>query len=52
MAKITSWSWVEKDDPMFTRRFYVHSIKTKDAAQKKVKKDKIKIVKHKYSKIK
>ena len=23
MAKITSWSWVEKDDPMFTGRVHV-----------------------------
>ena len=26
MAKITSESWVEKDDPMFTGRFVVHSV--------------------------
>ena len=41
MAKITSWSWVEKDDPMFTGRFKVHSVKAKDSGQNKKKKDKI-----------
>ena len=35
MAKITSESWVEKDDPMFTGRFHVHS------RQKKKKKLKL-----------
>ena len=40
MAKITSESWVEKDDPMFTGRFHVHSVKVKDSGQKKKKKDK------------
>ena len=42
MVKITSKSWVEKDDPMFTGRFHVHSVKKLESAQKKVKKDKIK----------
>ena len=42
MAKINSWSWVEKDDPMFTGRFHVHSVKKQESGQKKVKKDKIK----------
>ena len=41
MAKITSWSWVEKDDPMFTGRFKVHSVKLKDSGQKKKKKIKL-----------
>jgi hypothetical protein len=42
MVKITSFRWAEKDDPMFTGRFHVHSVKVKELAQKKVKKDKIK----------
>ena len=41
MAKITSWSWVEKDDPMFTGSFVVHSVRGKDPVQKKDKKDKL-----------
>jgi len=41
MAKILSESWVEKDDPMFTGRFYVHSVRVKDSGQKKEIKDKI-----------
>ena len=41
MAKITSESWVEKDDPMFTGRFKVHSVTAKDPVQKKKKKDKV-----------
>ena len=41
MVKITSWSWVEKDDPMFTGRFRVHSVRAKDPIQKKKKKDKL-----------
>ena len=41
MVKITSKSWVEKDDPMFTGRFHVHSVRAKDPVQKKKKKDKI-----------
>ena len=43
MAKITSERWVEKDDPMFTGRFHVHSVKLKDSGQKKKKTDKVKI---------
>ena len=35
MVKITSKSWVEKDDPMFTGRFHVHSVRDKDSGQKK-----------------
>ena len=43
MVKITSKSWVEKDDPMFTGRFYVHSkIKKNTAIQNNKNKDKIK----------
>jgi len=41
MVKITSESWVEKDDPMFTGRFHVHSVRAKDPVQKKKKKDRI-----------
>ena len=41
MAKILSESGVEKDDPMFTGRFYVHSVRVKDSGQKKEIKDKI-----------
>ena len=40
MAKINSWSWVEKDDPMFTGRFHIHSVRVKDSGQKK-RKDKL-----------
>ena len=29
MGKITSKSWAEKDDPMFTGRFYIHSVRDK-----------------------
>ena len=42
MVKITSIKWAEKDDPMFTGRFRVHSVRNKDSGQKKKKKDKIK----------
>ena len=42
MVKITSFRWAEKDDPMFTGRFYIHSVRLKDSGQKKKKKDKIK----------
>ena len=41
MAKILSESWAEKDDPMFTGRFTVHSVRVKDSGQKKKNKDKI-----------
>ena len=40
--KINSWSWSEKDDPMFTGGFKVHSVRVKDSGQKKKKKDRIK----------
>ena len=38
MVKITSKSWVEKDDPMFTGRFTVHSVRAKQSVKKKVEK--------------
>ena len=44
MVKITSKSWVEKDDPMFTGRFTVHSVKKQESRQKKNKKDKINLI--------
>ena len=50
MVKITSKSWVEKDDPMFTGRFHVHSVRAKDSVQKKKKKDTVKIIKKHKSK--
>jgi hypothetical protein len=46
MVKITSFRWAEKDDPMFTGRFQVHSVRDKDSGQKKKKKDKINIKKY------
>ena len=42
MVKITSFRWAEKDDPMFTGRFTVHSVRAKDPVQKKKKKDTVK----------
>ena len=42
MVKITSFRWAEKDDPMFTGRFHVHSVRAKESVQKKRKKDSIK----------
>ena len=36
MGKIISESWVEKDDPMFTGRFYVHSRRLKDSYKRTV----------------
>ena len=52
MVKITSKSWVEKDDPMFTGRFHVHSVRDRDkeSGQKKKKTDKVKIRKEYKSK--
>jgi hypothetical protein len=41
MAKILSERWAEKDDPMFTGRFHVHSFKKQKSGQKKKKNDKI-----------
>ncbi|PPR16184.1 MAG: hypothetical protein CFH33_00938 [Alphaproteobacteria bacterium MarineAlpha9_Bin3] len=42
MVKITSKSWVEKDDPMFTDRFYVNSVREKESVQKNKKTDRVK----------
>ena len=50
MVKITSKSWVEKDDPMFTGRFYVHSVRPKDSVQKNKKTDRVKTTKEYKSK--
>ena len=36
MVKITSKSWVEKDDPMFTGRVHVHSVRAKDSSLKEL----------------
>ena len=41
MVKITSFRWAEKDDPMFTGRFYVNSVRGKYSGQKKKKVDKV-----------
>ena len=40
MVKITSFRWAEKDDPMFTGRFHVHSVREKESVQNK-KNDKL-----------
>ena len=42
MVKITSKSWVEKDDPMFTDRFCVNSVREKESVQKNKKTDRVK----------
>ena len=42
MVKINSIKWAQKDDPMFTGRFQVHSVRAKESVQKKRKKDSIK----------
>ena len=42
MAKITSFRWAEKDDPMFTERFYVNSVREKESVQKNKKTDRVK----------
>ena len=41
MAKSIKMHYAEKDDPMFTGRFHVHSVRAKDPVQKKMKKDKV-----------
>ena len=46
MVKITSFRWAEKDDPMFTGRFKVHSVRDKDSGQNKKKKDRLHIQKY------
>ena len=38
MVKINSIKWAKKDDPMFTGRFHVHSVRGKDSGQRKKKK--------------
>ena len=49
MVKITSFRWAEKDDPMFTGRFHIHSVRDKDSRQKKEKVSKLnKKTKRKY----
>ena len=42
MVKITSESWAEKDDLMFTERFYVNSVREKESVQKNKKTDRVK----------
>ena len=42
MVKITSFRWAEKDDPMFTERFYVNSVREKESVQKNKKTDRVK----------
>ena len=42
MAKITSLRWAEKDDPMFTGRFTVHSVRVKESLQKNKKTARVK----------
>jgi len=42
MAKMTSFRWAEKDDPMFTGGFHIHSDKLKNSRHNKVKKDMVK----------
>jgi len=37
MGKIISWSWAEKDDPMFTGLFHVNSVKNTEFGQKNIK---------------
>ena len=41
MVKINSFRWAEKDDPMFTGRFQVNSVRGKDSGQKKKKLSKL-----------
>ena len=41
MVKITSFRWAEKDDPMFTGRFQVNSVRGKYSGQKKKKVSKL-----------
>ena len=40
MAKSIKMHYAEKDDPIFTGRFHVHSVRAKDPVQKR-KKDKL-----------
>ena len=41
MAKSIKMHYAEKDDPMFTGRFHVHSVRAKDPIQNNKKKDKL-----------
>ena len=41
MAKILSERWVENEDPMFTGRFHVHSVRAKNPVQKDKNIDKL-----------
>ena len=50
MVKISSWSWAEKDDPMFTGRFQVNSVSAKESVQKNKKIARINIIKEYKSK--
>ena len=50
MAKITSFRWAEKDDPMFTGRFQVNSVRAKESVQKNKKIARINIIKEYKSK--
>ena len=50
MVKITSFRWAEKDDPMFTGRFHVHSVRAKESVQKNKKTDRVKTAKEYKSK--
>ncbi len=52
MAKSIKMHYAEKDDPMFTGRFHVHSVRDRDkeSGQKKKKTDKVKIRKEYKSK--
>ena len=46
MVKIISESWVEKDDPMFTGRFHVHSVRAKILCKRGRKQIKLKLEKN------
>ena len=37
MAKMTSFRWAKKDDPMFTGRFHFHSVKKLESGQKNIR---------------
>ena len=50
MVKSIKMHYAEKDDPMFTGGFKVHSVRVKDSGQKKKKTDKVKIRKEYKSK--
>ena len=50
MVKITSFRWAEKDDPMFTGRFHIHSVKKQEFKRNKKQKNKSEIIKNKNNK--